>query len=131
MIVGMQSFAQTSSFDALKKQASLEDKKVMLYFSGSDWCGPCIKFKKIYLEDSTFISFANDSLLVFNADFPRKKAKQLSAEKTKENEMLAEKFNPNGAFPYIILMDSEGNVIRKWTRLPKVTVEQFITEIKG
>ncbi len=102
----------------------------MLYFSGSDWCGPCIKFKKNFIEQPEFVEFSNENLLLLNADFPRKKVNQLSKEAIKENEMLAEKYNPKGLFPYVLLLDEEGNVIKKWESLPKESLTEFIENLK-
>jgi thioredoxin-related protein len=51
--------------------AKTENKNVLLYFSGSDWCAPCIKFKKFIVNSPEFQAFATDNLIVYNADFPR------------------------------------------------------------
>lgn len=122
--------AQTSTIDSLKTISQQENKKILLYFSGSDWCGLCIKFKKNFIAQPDFVAFADENLLLLNADFPRKKANQLSKEKTQENEILAEKYNPKGLFPYIVLLDEQGNVIKKWESLPNESLTEFIETLK-
>lgn len=67
---------------------------------------------------------------MFNADFPRKKTNALSKEQTAENEKLAEKYNPNGQFPLIILLDENGKIVTKWEELPNETVAEFIAKLK-
>ena len=121
--------AQPNSLDSLQKIAQAQNKKVFLYFSGSDWCGPCIKFKKVYMNAPEFQEFSKNNLLLLNADFPRKGSNQLSKEKTKENEALAEQYNPNGNFPLIILLDNRGKILRKWEGFPKETVSEFIKKL--
>ncbi|TDM00223.1 MAG: hypothetical protein C4K58_03080 [Flavobacteriaceae bacterium] len=124
------SLAQTPTFDATLKKAGQENKKVLLYFSGSDWCAPCIKFKNTYINSAEFKDFSKNNLLLFNADFPRSKANQLSKEKTKENEALADKYNPSGNFPMILLLNSKGQVVKKWGGLPKEKVADFVKLLK-
>ncbi|QBZ99109.1 thioredoxin family protein [Flavobacterium sangjuense] len=111
-------------------KAKQEHKKVLFFFSGSDWCSPCVKFKRSYIDSEAFKDFSASNLIVFNADFPRQKKNALSKEQTSENEKLAEKYNPNGLFPLIILFDENGKIIRKWEELPQETVAEFISNLK-
>ncbi|WP_284651257.1 thioredoxin family protein [Flavobacterium terrisoli] len=110
-------------------KAKQEHKKVLFFFSGSDWCSPCVKFKKNFIESADFKAFAESNLIVFNADFPRQKKNALSKEQTTENEKLAEKYNPNGLFPYIIILDENGKTVQKWEGLPTETVAEFINKL--
>lgn len=115
-----------NSFD----QAKQEHKKVLLYFSGSDWCAPCIKFKKTFIQNEAFQSFASENLIIFNADFPRLKKNVLSAEQTTENEKIADKYNPNGIFPLVLVLDENGKVIKKWEKMPDETIDTFLAQLK-
>jgi thioredoxin-related protein len=103
-----------NNFEQTKKQAQKENKLILLNFSGSDWCGPCIRMHKEILENEVFQQYANVHLIYVNADFPRLKKHQLTQELQKENDELAEKYNPTGNFPYILLLDSNGKVINIW-----------------
>ena len=111
-------------------KAKSEHKKVLFFFSGSDWCAPCVKFKRTFIDSEDFKAFASSNLIVFNADFPRQKKNALSKEQTAENEKLAEQYNSKGLFPYIILLDENGKIIRKWEELPVITVNEFINQLK-
>lgn len=119
------------TFDQSLEKAQTENKKVLLYFSGSDWCAPCVKFKKFFVATEPFIQFSTENLVVFNADFPRLKKNQLSAERTQENEQLAEKYNKNGLFPLILLLNNKGEVLKKWEHYPTETLDEFIAKLKG
>lgn len=103
----------------------------MLNFSGSDWCAPCILTKKEYFESESFAKMAKDNIVLVNADFPRKKKNQLSPEQTKKNEALAEKYNKEGNFPYTLLLDADGKVIKAWKGKPEAPVEKWVAEVKS
>ncbi len=121
---------ETKTLQNSINQAKQEHKKVLFFFSGSDWCSPCVKFKKTFIENEDFKAFAQNNLIVFNADFPRQKKNALSKEQTEENEKLAEKYNQNGLFPLIILLDENGKIIKQWEKLPTETVPEFIEKLK-
>ena len=123
-------YSQTSMFDELKIKAKSQNKDILLVFSGSDWCAPCIQFKRRFIDSPAFKTFATEKLEVYNADFPRKKANQLTANTKAENEKLADQYNPNGNFPMILLLDSAGSIIKKWQGLPAISVEKFIKELQ-
>eukprot|EP01137_Pigoraptor_chileana_P023006 Opistho-2@88634 len=87
------------SFENAKKTAKEKHELILLNFSGSDWCGPCIVTRRDYLESEVFTKMANDNLVLVNADFPRKKKNIPSADVVKRNEALAERYNKKGDFP--------------------------------
>ena len=129
--IGVLAFSQeTKTLQNSINQAKQEHKKVLFFFSGSDWCSPCVTFKKTFIENEDFKAFAQNNLIVFNADFPRQKKNALSKEQTEENEKLAEKYNQNGLFPLIILLDENGKIIKQWEKLPSETVPEFIEKLK-
>jgi thioredoxin-related protein len=113
-----------------KAQAAKEHKYILLNFSGSDWCIPCIRLHNEIFESGYFAQFAADNLVLVNADFPRKNKNQLSKEQQKLNEALADKYNPKGSFPYTLLLDSEGNKVKVWDGFYKDGVANFVAEIK-
>ena len=127
-------FPHTSStwltdFDQAKVNAEKSHKMILLTFSGSDWCVPCIRLHKEVFESTVFEKYADDNLVLVNADFPRLKKNRLSKEQTKKNENLADQYNRNGSFPLTVLLDAHGKVIKQWDGVPKETVEAFINEI--
>jgi thioredoxin-related protein len=119
------------NFDNAKALAMRDSRFILLNFSGSDWCGPCIKMKKEVFESEAFISIAETQLVLLRADFPRSKKNQLSKEQTAHNETLAERYNPDGKFPFTLLLDSNGNVVKKWDGYVFSTQDVFITDLKN
>jgi thioredoxin-related protein len=100
-----------TNFEVAQQEALKENKNILLVFSGSDWCAPCIKLDNVVWKSEAFKSESEKNWVVYKADFPKKKANQLSAEQTESNKKLAEKYNRNGSFPLVILLDKTGKVI--------------------
>lgn len=116
-------------FNEAKTEAVKSHKLILVAFSGSDWCGPCIRERKEILESAVFENFASDHLVLLRADFPRQKKNQLSAEQTKLNEALADKYNPEGKFPYTLLIDENGKVLKDWDGFPGESPDAFVNQI--
>jgi thioredoxin-related protein len=121
--------AWSGDFSTAQKQAAQEHKLIMINFSGSDWCGPCIRLRTEILESAVFENYASDHLVLVRADFPRQKKNQLSKEQVKLNEALADKYNPDGKFPFTLLVDENGKVLKSWDGFPDETADQFVAQI--
>jgi thioredoxin-related protein len=94
------------------KATSIEKKlPIMLVFSGSDWCKPCIKLKTQILLTDEFSTYAKTHFVLLNLDFPRKAKNKLSTEQQVHNDELAGKYNAEGTFPLVVVIDSEGKVL--------------------
>jgi len=109
--------------------AKTEHKLILLNFSGSDWCIPCMKLRADIFNSDAFTQYANNNLILVNADFPRKKKDQLSKEQQKENDELAAKYNPDGRFPFTILLDRNGNKLKVWDGYYSQGPGNFVNEI--
>lgn len=116
-------------FNAAKTEAAQNHKLILINFSGSDWCGPCIRLRKEILESTAFENYASGHLVLVRADFPRQKKNQLPKEQVKLNEALADQYNPDGKFPFTLLVDEQGKVLHTWDGFPNETQEQFVSDI--
>lgn len=94
-----------TDYDAAVKQARDEGKVVLINFTGSDWCGWCIKLKGEVFDTADFASFASANLVLLEVDFPRRKPQ--SAAQRKANEALQEKFRVQG-YPTLAVVNSGG-----------------------
>ena len=99
-----------TNFEDAKKQASLENKSLLVDFTGSDWCGYCIKLKEEVFDKKEFADFAKDKFILVELDFPSKK-KQDPAIKA-QNAELGKKYRIQG-YPTILLMDAKGRPFAK------------------
>ena len=119
-----------TDFSRAKQIAQSDHKIIVLNFSGSDWCGPCIKLHKEIFESSTFADYAKDHLVLLNADFPRLKKNQLSKDQQAKNDQLAEQYNKEGKFPLTLLLTSDGKVLKSWEGYPQISPESFTEQVK-
>ncbi|HEX6426520.1 MAG TPA: thioredoxin family protein [Niastella sp.] len=120
-----------TDFEKAKELARDENKIILLNFSGSDWCGPCIRLRKEVFASEAFQQLADNSLVLMNADFPRDKKNQLSKDLQRQNEILADRYNPTGKFPYSVLLNADGSVIQSWEGYPQNNSQLFISQIKS
>ena len=118
-----------TDFEQAKSQAKKNNQLILLNFSGSDWCAPCIKMKQEIFDTQTFQDFAGSNLVLIRADFPRHKKNQPDPGQKARNEKLADQFNPDGKFPLTLLIDANGKVICQWDGYTNMSVDTFISEI--
>jgi thioredoxin-related protein len=117
------------NFNTAQEEAAKTHKLIMINFSGSDWCGPCIRLRKEILESAAFENYATDHLILVRADFPRQKKNQLSKEQVKLNEALADKYNLEGKFPYTLLVDEHGKILKAWDGFSNESPDAFVDDI--
>ncbi|MDD2674077.1 thioredoxin family protein [Flavobacterium petrolei] len=90
---------------------STETKKpLLLFFTGSDWCGWCIRLQKEVLKTPEFAAWAKENVVLVELDYPRKAPQ--TEEIKKQNNELQMAFGIQG-FPTIILANAstkEGKV---------------------
>lgn len=98
--------AWTTNYEEALNRARAENKKVFLFFTGSDWCGWCKKFEHEILSTSEFKAYAHENLILVKLDFPRKTPQ--SDEVKKANHQLLQQYGVRG-FPTVIILDSSGS----------------------
>lgn len=126
------SFAQEwqTDLNSAKKVAKSKDLPIVLVFQGSDWCAPCIKLDREVWSTDEFKTYAKNHYVMLQADFPRRKNNALSPEQTDKNKALAEKYNRNGIFPFVVVMNSDGEVYGE-TSYKKLTTKEYINEMNS
>ena len=100
---------------------------VLINFTGSDWCPPCIQMKNDVLETAAFHEFADDNLVLLELDFPRTKPQE--PEVASQNRELAQTYNIQ-AYPTFVVVDEEGNEIRRTVGYLRGGPQAFITWIE-
>ena len=98
--------AWLTDLEAAKKQAAAEKKDILVDFTGSDWCGWCIRLKKEVFDQPEFAAASKQFVLV-EIDFPR--SKKQTPEVKARNEALSKQYAISG-FPTILLLDAQGDV---------------------
>lgn len=94
-----------TDFEKAKKQAAKQGKSILIDFTGSDWCGWCIKLKKEVFSHEEFVKEASKDFVLVMVDFP--KADILTEEQKDANVELGKVYGVKG-FPTIILTDAKG-----------------------
>ncbi len=120
-------------FEEAKIEAATQNHNIMLLFTGSDWCPPCIKLERKILSQQQFIDFTAENFILLKADFPKRKKNRLSKTQEEKNFKLASRYNKKMAFPIILVLDTDGNVLGV-TGYRKMSVERYIsllTSFKG
>ena len=112
------------------QKSKKNNQKLILVFSGSDWCIPCIKLEKEIWEAESFKAYALENYVLLRADFPKRKKNALSKEKQTHNDKLAERFNALGYFPLVVVISPEEKVLGK-LGYEKSTPEKYIELINA
>lgn len=100
-----------SAIDIAQAKSEKEGKNIVLTFSGSDWCIPCMKLEKNIWESPDFREYSKAHFILLRADFPKKKANALPKEQQEKNDKLAEIYNKQGLFPLVLVLDKKGKVL--------------------
>ncbi len=101
----------TTDYAAAKKDAADSKKDLLIDFTGSDWCGWCIKLNEEVFQHDPFKTGVKDKFVLVELDYPRDKSNQ-SDEVQKQNEELSGKYAVEG-FPTILLCDADGKPYAK------------------
>lgn len=114
-----------TNFAEAAKKAKKEKKKLLVNFTGSDWCGWCIKLDKEVFSKEKFVEYANKNLVCVKLDFPKRK--EIAPEIKEQNNGLAQKYGVRG-FPTIYILEADEDVILK-TGYMAGGEENYITHI--
>ncbi len=93
------------NFEEALQAAKTNARPIVLYFTGSDWCPPCMRMQQEIFSTEAFALFSNQNLNFVYLEFPRRK--KISPEQEQHNFSLAKKYNIEG-YPTIILLSNQG-----------------------
>ncbi len=111
--------------EAAVKIAKKEDKAVMLEFTGSDWCPPCMMMSKKVFSKEEFVKAASKDFVLVHLDFPNG-----DPELKEKNQPMAEKYEIEG-FPTVILLDSEGKEFTRFFASEYPDLDGFLAHLKA
>lgn len=112
----------SENFEESKAKAAAEHKHMLLDFTGSDWCGWCIKIDKEVFSKPDFKAFGEKNLILVELDFPN--AKPLPPEVKAQNDKLQRQFKVDG-YPTLVLLDSAGKEVKRWVGFKPTFVEEL------
>src|SRR5688500_11696491 len=108
-------------------QARNENKLILVNFTGSDWCGWCIRLKNEVFTKPEFSGFADENFVLLEIDFPRQKP--MSPEVKKANGKLADQYKVGG-YPSVHVLDADGKSLGQTGYLPGGP-KAFVEKIKS
>ncbi len=113
----------STDLDAAFKKAKADNKSVLVEFTGSDWCPPCIAMRKNVFSTKEFVAAASKNFLLVELDFPKG-----NKEVAEKNQPWAEKYKIEG-FPTVILFSPEGKEFTRFfaSQFPKT--EDFLKHL--
>jgi len=115
-----------TDYDQAIKVATEKKLPILVNFTGSDWCGWCIRLDKEVFSQAAFKAYAKDNLVLLKLDFPRK---PLPKEQADRNQALADKFKIEG-FPTIVLVNADGKETQR-TSYKSGGAEAYVTHLKA
>jgi len=104
-----------TNYQQAQEEAKANKKLILLDFTGSDWCGWCIRLDKEIFSKVEFKEYANKNLVLLEVDFPR--GRELTGTQRKHNEELATKYRIQG-FPTIVILDGDGKKVGELGYMP-------------
>lgn len=117
-----------TDYDKALAQARTEHKKVLLDFTGSDWCVWCKKLDKGVFSQASFKEYARQNLVLLEVDFPQ--IKKLSKKLQEQNEKLKDQYKVEG-FPTLVLLDGDGKKLSEINGYPDGGPEALISKFEA
>ena len=114
----------TDDLDKALEKAKAEKKSVLIEFTGSDWCPPCIAMRKNVFSKIEFVEAASKDFILVELDFPKG-----DPELAKRNEPLAKKYKIEG-YPTVILLDSGGKEFSRFFASKYQETTEFLKHLK-
>ncbi len=116
-----------TDFKRASTKAERSSKYMLLFFSGSDWCGWCKKLNKEVFKKNAFKKYARKNLVCVMVDFPQKKSQ--SKKLKKQNQDLAEKFGVTG-YPSLFILSPQGDLVAK-TGYSAAGAKEYVQQLQG
>jgi len=101
------------NLETAKELADKQEKNILVYFTGSDWCPPCKMLKKDFFDTTEFNEAAQNYILVY-IDMPRKRD-LLSPEQLIQNKEIVASHNRKGVFPLLKVLNSKGESLGEYS----------------
>ena len=119
----------SEDFAAASETAKKEGKLLLLAFSGSDWCGWCVKMEKEIYSQKKFINEAKKKFVLVMIDSPRDKAILTKLAK-KQNPELVKKYDIHG-YPSTVIARPSGEVVKPCGGAQKGGMSPFLEALNA
>ena len=113
----------STDLDKALEKAKTENKALLVEFTGSDWCPPCIAMRKNVFSKKEFVDAASKNFILVELDFPKG-----DKELKEKNQPFAEKYKIEG-FPTVILLNSEGKEFNRFFASQYPSTDEFLKHL--
>ena len=95
-----------TNLEEAKSLSKEQNKTILVYFTGSDWCSPCKMLKEDFFSTEEF-KLASQDLILVMVDYPRR-VDIISQEQLEYNKGLIDRYNKDGVFPKLLALNARG-----------------------
>jgi thiol:disulfide interchange protein len=113
----------STDLDQALAAAKKEKKAVLVEFTGSDWCPPCIAMRKNVFSKKEFVSAASQKYILVELDFPKG-----TPDVAEKNKPQAEKYKIEG-FPTVVLLNADGKEFSRFYASQYPKMEDFLKHL--
>lgn len=100
-----------TDFDAACARAAAENKAILVNFTGSDWCGYCMRMKRNVLDKPEFLAYTRDKFVLLEIDLPRRK--HVDEDELEKRRNLCRRYEATG-FPTFVTLNPDGEMLGGW-----------------
>ncbi|MGB0839069.1 MAG: thioredoxin family protein [Chitinophagales bacterium] len=118
-----------TDFVIAQQEAQITNKPIVMVFSGSDWCMPCILLKAQILDTNPFVEYALENYVLMNVDFPRE---TLTHGVFSDAQIeLIKKYNPTRGVPTVLVVHPNGRILGQVKHQRNITPQEYIWQINS
>lgn len=111
------------------REAATQNKKVLLFFSVPEHCDSCLKLEQKVFKSPEFLTYAQENYVLVKIDFASQDASQ-SREQLQKNLLIVEKYNKDGFFPHVVVLNKEAKITGSTGAYRDETPEQFLSILR-
>lgn len=111
------------------KTAVQQNKKVLLFFSVPEHCDTCVKLEKKVFQSPEFLAFADANYVLVKIDFSYQ-SEDLSKEQLEKNLLIVEKYNKDGFFPHVVVLNTAAKIAGKASVYNNETPLEYVSLLK-
>jgi len=120
----------SNNIDKALKEAASENKNILLFFSVPEHCDNCEELEENIFKSAEFNDFANANYILVKIDFSYQ-SETLTPEAIEKNLLIVEKYNKDGFFPLVVILNKNAKAIGKTGVYKKETPSEFITLLQS